>query len=283
MSGVKGAETAVLTIPLAIEKVLYRLALLDQGIVPIARAFVELPISVEEVEEYADRIADGTAVLKNEWGEYLVYEFPELQRQMPAPPEDCPTCGGEQPTQVTEAGEVVRRPLLCDTCYEKLKKLHRVEPEDGMLEKFKGWFVGEQEENFVQIARVEHEIFFLGVRSGVEQLTHTTLAAQSRLPSSQIKERLDRMAARRYIQVGLLPSGDAVAYSFPTGLTYPQTHYRRLDRDPAKSTQKMMKVDVAEQETIALGGAIPRPTVKPVIKPKKRFDIKIKGRRTRGE
>lgn len=45
----------------------------------------------------------------------------------------------------------------------------------------------------------------------------------------------------------------------------------------------MMKVDVAEQETIALGGAIPRPTVKPVIKPKKRFDIKIKGRRTRGE
>ena len=41
------------------------------------------------------------------------------------------------------------------------------------------------------------------------------------------------MAARRYIHVGLLPSGDAVGYRFPPTLSYPRAHYQRIGDAPA--------------------------------------------------
>lgn len=279
----------VLTIPLAVEKTLYRLALREKGVVSLARLFLELPLSLQEVEEYADKIADGHSVMKNEWGEHLCYEFPELQRQMVPAPDDCPVCGGDAPPVPTEGGVPVRRSLLCNVCFAQLRKLHRKEPDDpGMVEKMKSWFTGDDDQDFVRVARTEHEIFHLGLNLGVEQFTHTTLAMQSRLPSSQIKERLDWMAQRRYIQVGLLPTGDAVAYSFPKGLDYPQTHYRRLTDDGTKTAKFNIEIEAEDAPPAdeVLGGPVPRakPAIRPVIKPKKPpLQIRIKSRRTRPE
>src|SRR5262245_33498324 len=68
-----------LTIALAVEKVLFRLALLEGGSVPIVRAFLELPLALEVLEHEADKCSDGAAILKDEWGEFLGYSFPELQ------------------------------------------------------------------------------------------------------------------------------------------------------------------------------------------------------------
>jgi hypothetical protein len=220
---------AQLTLPLAVEKAMFRLALREAGVVPIARLFLELPLSIEEVEQYADRVADGQAVVKNEWGEFLCYEFPELMRQSLQAPDDCPTCGGDSPAAPTEGGAEVRGPLLCDACYRQLKLQATAAPDEGTLEKIKGVFFRQGESDSpADVARLEHEIFYLALRTGVDQFTHTSLAAQSRHPAVKLKDRLDRMAARRYLHVGLLPSGDTVGYRLPGGLTYPRSHYQRI-------------------------------------------------------
>src|SRR5690606_12602807 len=111
-----------------------------------------------------------------------------------------------------------------------LRRTPRPSNDAGALDRVKKLFkLGDDEaEDPAKAARVEHEVFFVGLSLGVEQFTHTAIAAQSRLPAQEIKTRLDRMAGRRYINVGLLPSGDAVGYRFPPGLSYPRPHYRRF-------------------------------------------------------
>lgn len=219
-----------LTVDHAVEKVLFRIALRENGVVPLCRVFLELPFALHEVETAADKVADGVAVVKNEWGEFLTYEFPELMRQQVVVPATCPTCGGAPPPAPTEGGEEVRAALVCDACYRGLRLSVRQSNDDSALDRVKKLFkLGDDEaEDPAKAARVEHEVFFIGLSLGVEQFTHTTIAAQSRLPAQEIKSRLDRMAARRYIHVGLLPSGDAVGYRFPPGLCYPRSHYGRL-------------------------------------------------------
>lgn len=225
-----------LTVAHAVEKVLFRIALREGGVVPLCRVFLELPFALHEVEAAADKVADGVSVVKNEWGEFLAYEFPELMRQQPVVPATCPTCGGAPPAAPTEAGAEVRPALICDACYRGLRTSGRASMNDSSaLQKMKNLFKTAAEdavEDPAKAARLEHEVFFIGLSLGVEQFTHTTIAAQSRLPASEIKTRLDRMAARRYIHVGLLPSGDAVGYRFPPGLTYPRVHYGRIGDPP---------------------------------------------------
>ncbi len=264
-----------LTIPLAVEKVLFRLALQEGGYVTLARLFLELPLSLEEVEEYADKVVNGYSVRKDEFGEFLAYEFPELQRQMPpATIGDCPGCGGKAPPAPTEGGVEVRAPALCQRCYDKVKGLARHQPDEGVVTKLKSFFKGEEEEDLRKVAEAEHEIFYLGLRLGLEQFTHTTIAAQSRLPSQALKQRLDRMGGRRYIHAGLLPSGDAVAYRFPRGLTYPEPHYDRF---------KERKIKSADVEIEATARGEPRAPLIGRLEPKKpELKITIKGRRDRG-
>jgi len=281
----------LLTVPLAVEKVLFRLALTQQGVVPIARAFLELPLSLEEVEEYADKVADGHTVVKNEWEEFLSYEFPELMRQAPPiPPDDCPVCFGDPPSVPTEGGVEVRKAILCETCFRKVRRLNEAQPDPGVVGKLKHFFKGEEEVDLKRVAKTEHEIFYLGLRLGIEQFTHTSIASQSRMPSAALKERLDRMAARRYIHVGLLPSGDAVAYKFPPDLSYPKTHFRRFDENAVKGG-KGLDIGVDPDDLVRptsspvirpMAAPRPSPLARPVIRPKKpKLDIKIKGRRTR--
>ena len=272
---------AQLTLPLAVEKAMFRLALTSQGMVPIARLFLELPLSMEEVEQYADRVADGQAVVKNEWGEFLTYEFPELMRQSLPAPDDCPTCGCDAPTPTTEGGAEVRAFLLCDACYRQLRLQAQAAPDEGRLEKLKGVLFRQGESDSpADVAMLEHEIFFLALRSGVEQFTHTSLAAQSRHPASKLKDRLDRMAARRYLHVGLLPSGDTVGYKLPSGLTYPRTHYTRLSGPlPTASTTgariKGLKTDLPASRRL------PEPA-RPTPPPPNPLKIVIKDKRQRG-
>lgn len=273
---------SAITVPLTVEKVLFRLALLNSGVVPIARVFIELPLSLEEIEEYSDQVADGRSILKNQWGEFLTYEFPELMRQQVKPKlDDCPACGEDLPPAPTEGGVEVRRPLLCDACYRSLKRLNAASPDETVMDRLKGFFRGEEEEDPLQVMQTEHEIFFLGLRLGIEQFTYTTLAAQSRLPSTQLKERLDRMAGRRYINVGLLPEGDAVGYRFPPDLDYPKVHYKRL-KPEQHSGRVDVTLDLPPEPELPPEPPKPAPLIRtrPV---KKKLNIRIKGRRTRGE
>lgn len=223
-----------LTVAHAVEKVLFRIALREAGVVPLCRVFLELPFALDEVEAAADKVADGVTVVKNEWGEFLSYEFPELMRQQPVVPATCPTCGGSPPPSPTEGGEEVRPAIVCDACYRGLRTGGRPQAGDiSALERMKKLFTSDDEaESPAKAACLEHEVFFIGLSLGVEQFTHTTIAAQSRLPALEIKSRLDRMASRRYIHVGLVPSGDAVGYRFPPGLTYPRVHYARIADPP---------------------------------------------------
>jgi hypothetical protein len=262
-----------LTIELAVEKVLFRLALMHQGVVPIVRLFLELPLSLEEVEQQADRVADGTSVVKNEWGEFLSYEFPEIITQTPRVPEGCPTCGDDPPPAPTEGGQEQRQALLCDSCYGEIRRKSQVTEDTGRLERLKAMlFSDEEHEDPAEVARLEHEIFYLGLGLGIDQFTHTTLAAQSREPANKLRARLDKLAARRYIVVGLLPSGDTVGYKFPVGLDYPRAHYKRaVDKQAVPSTRikgiKLDKKPAAVEE-------------KP--KPVSGLKIVIKDRRNRG-
>jgi hypothetical protein len=255
------------TITLAVEKTLFRLALVESGRVPIARLFLELPLSLEEIEVAADHLADGRTVVKNEWGEFLTYEFPELMDMTdPLIPEGCPTCGGDVPEAPTEGGVEVRATLVCDACYREVRRQAEAPEEHGAFDKLKRLFSDDEKETPAQIARAEHEIFYIGLRAGRDQFTHTTLAAQSRLPSNSLKRRLDQIAARRYIHVGLLPSGDAVGYRFPPNLNYPTSHYRRLN-DKVGASKPKLNLEVESR------------VKKPVVAPLK---IVIKDKRSRG-
>lgn len=273
-----------LTPALAVEKVLYRLALLHEGSVSAAQAFLELPISLEEVEQFGDQVADGRSVVRNDFGEYLAYDFPELQRQMPAPPKDCPTCFGEVEPAPTEGGKVQRPGLICDACYGALQKYQVTEPDETSWAKLSHFFRGEEEsEDLKVVARIEHEIFFLALRSELPQFTHTTIAAQSRLPADQIKERLDRMAARRYLKVGLLPTGDAVAYSIPQGLTYPRALYERHTGESIRPPSRRLELDVESRSEEPAAPPKPWPSVRatPRTPAKPPPKITIKSRRQR--
>lgn len=224
--------TDELPISLAVEKVLFRLALLEGGRVPIARAFVELPLALEVLELEADKCADGQAVVKDEFDEFLTYAFPELQAAaatLPPPPVDCPTCGRTPSPQVRVEGQPAspRCGIVCDTCYRTIRRLAQ-RTDESVADRVKQFFTGEEEQDFFKIALVEHEIFFIALRLGMRELTQTTITAQTRLPAVQVKERLDRLAGRRYIRQGLLPSGDALAFRFPQGMTYPEHLYKRI-------------------------------------------------------
>jgi len=284
-----------LTIPLAVEKVLFRLALAQGGLVPIARVFLELPLSLEEVEQYADQIADGHAVVKNEWGEFLSYEFPELMAQMSegaVDRTDCPTCGVDLPAAPTEGGVEVRRTVLCDTCYRQIRTL-ATSHDEGTLDRIKSVFFGGEDEDPVQVAALEHEIFYLGLSLGFEQFTHTTLAAQSRLPALQLKARLDKMASRRYVHLGLLPTGDTVGYRFPPGLSYPKSHYERMRsrvRSASGPLRGGLKIEVDDHPHPAQPAPRPEPAPSrppPLIRrlpPRPSpLNIKIKARRDRNQ
>ncbi|MBL4844138.1 MAG: hypothetical protein JKY65_01315 [Planctomycetes bacterium] len=273
-----------LTSALAVEKVLYRLALLHEGTVSIARVFLEMPTSLEEVEQHADLVADGRSVVRNDFGEYLTYDFPELQRQMPPPPADCPTCFGELAEPSTEGGELQRSGVICDKCYSALQRIQNAQPDPTTLARLSDFFRGEEEaEDLARVARIEHEIFYLALRSGLEQFTHTTIAAQSRLPADQIKERLDRMAARRYLKVGLLPSGDAVAYTVPEGLSYPGRLYERHTgeslRPASRRLELDLEVDSGEDETPPKPWPSVRATPRTPSKPPPKITIKSRRQR----
>lgn len=270
-----------LTVAHAVEKVLFRIALREGGIVPLCRAFLELPFSLHEVEQAADKVADGVSVVKNEWGEFLTYEFPELMRQQPVVPATCPTCGGAPPAAPTEAGKEVRPALICDSCYRGLRMSGRGAAGDSStLSRVKKLFSSGGAEDEVEepakAARIEHELFFLGLSLGVDQFTQTTIAAQSRLPSSELKNRLDRMAARRYIHVGLLPSGDAVGYRFPPNLSYPRSHYSRIGDAPSTDRKERIRglqvtpIDEPREEKRGppQPGPPPPPPIKIVVTPK---------------
>jgi len=271
-----------LTVPLAVEKVLYRLALMNAGKVTLARLFLELPLALEEAEEYADQVVNARTVHKDLLGRFVEYTFPELESQLPpAAFDDCPACGRSAPPAPTERGEVVRAPLLCDRCYGRVRTLARQEPDAGVVDKLRALLRadGEEEEDFAQVAATDHEVFFLGLRLGVDEFTHTTIAAQSRLPSRALKERLDRMGGRRYIHMGVMEEGAAVCYRFPPGLTYPRPLYER-SRGPRVRTADDLEQDVAVRPSSRRAPGLNvkvRPTASEPPKP--RIQIKVRERR----
>lgn len=263
-----------LDLKLAVEKALTRLALLQNGNVTIARLFVELPMTIEEVEAYADELADGRMVVKNEWEDFLSYQFPELvDRQAPFP-SGCPTCGGAAPPSPTEGGQEVRAPLLCGDCYRNLGRVHATPDEEGFFDKLKERLFGHEDgEDRVELARLEHEIFHMGLSLGLPQFTHTHLAAQCQHPAQKLGERLESMSTRRYIKHGLLPSGDAVGYSFPPDLTYPTSHYHRLARPGSSGNIGGLKPGDDEESRFKIKRKAPetaRPNLKIVIKDRRR-------------
>ena len=255
--------TQELAIPLAVEKVLFRLALLEGGSVPLVRAFLELPLALEVLEHEADKCSDGAAILKDEWGEFLGYNFPELQAvaaSNSAAPQDCPTCGRPLPESAKPAPPAegqpapTRGPLVCEPCYRSVRRAAQ-KHDEGTVDRIKHFFKGEDEQDLHKIALVEHEIFYVAYRLNQRELTHTAIAAQTRLAAAAVKERLDRLAGRRYIRVGLLPSGDALAYRFPPGLTYPESLYRRVHGAVIGSTGDETP---AQPKTSAIGAVLAR-------------------------
>lgn len=291
-----------LPIPLAVEKVLFRLALLEGGRVTLARAFLELPLAIEVLEQEADKAADGSAIFKDMFGEFLAYDFPELKvGGKIAPPNDCPTCGRSAP-EPAEAGQ--RSGLVCDTCYRAVGRASRQHAE-GALDRLKHYWKGEQEEDPVKVAQIEHEIFYVALRLGGQDLTHTSVAAQSRLASAQVKDRLDRLAQRKYIQCGLPPSGDVIVFRLPAGLTYPETLYKRSqgtvtwDDTPTKLGMSLKPsfthgtdnhsrpgsgpvVRARPSDTRPILGSSAQPPAPPPTPPSSKFNIVIKDKRERG-
>ena len=276
--------TPELELSFAVEKVLFRLALLEGGSVPLARAFLELPLALEVLEHEGDKAVDGRAIMKNEWGEFLGYDFPELKVATPAPPSDCPTCG--RPTEPAAEG-APRPPLVCEACFRAVKRASSHHDETA-LERVRHFFKGEDEQDPAKVALVEHEIFWVGLRLGGQDLTHTAIAAQTRLPAAQVKERLERLAARKYIRVGLVPSGDALAYRFPAGLGYPEHLWRRM-QGALVVADDSPKPDKATNKGKTTGGFLLRPRdtrppadIPPPPPPKPKLDIKVKDVRERG-
>lgn len=263
-----------LTVPLAVEKVLYRLALMSAGRVSLARLFLELPLGLEEVEEYADQVVNARTVQKDLLGDFVEYLFPELQSQLPPTAfDDCPACGRSAPPAPTVAGEAVRAPILCDRCYGRTRTLARQEPDQGVVDKLRHLLLSEEEdEDLAKVAAADHEVFFLGLKLGVAEFTHTTIAAISQLPSRTLKERLDRMGARRYIHMGVMEDGAAVCYRFPAGLTYPRPLYERI-LGPKVRTAEDMELDVKETPRPALNLKVRR-----TEPPKPKLQIKVRER-----
>lgn len=278
--------TQELELAFAVEKVLFRLALSEGGRVPLARAFIELPLALEVLEQEADKAADGTAIFKDEWGDFLSYEFKELL-SAPAgpPPSDCPTCGRPHDPE-TESG--ARAPLVCEACFRAVKRASSHHDESA-LERLRHYWKGEDEQDPAKVALVEHEIFWVALKLGGQELTHTSIAAQTRLPAAQVKERLERLAARKYIRVGLMPSGDALAYRFPTNLAYPEHLWRRMQGALITTSDDSSKSDKKARTTGPFSlrprdskppADIPPPPPPPPPKPK--LDIKVKDVRDRG-
>jgi hypothetical protein len=224
------------SIPLAVEKVLFRLAVLEGGRVAIARAFVELPLSLEELEKQADKAVDGRVLLKDDFGEVLAYELPEVKSggTAPAPPDDCPMCGGaRRGAQTAEGGAPPERPLLCDGCYRAVWRGLRSHRE-STLSKLKSFWKAPPEPP-EKVAAVEHEIFHVALRLGAGDpsgpgVTHTTIAAQSRLSAAVVKDCLERFQLRRYVRFEVSDSGTFV-YRFPQGLVYSESQFRRFRDD----------------------------------------------------
>jgi hypothetical protein len=252
------------SIPLAVEKVLFRLAVLEGGRVAIARAFVELPLSLEELEKQADKAVDGRVLLKDDFSDVLAYELPEVKSGgvVPAPPDDCPMCGGERP-RGAEPAEGPPRPLLCDGCYRAIRRVIRSHRE-STLSKLKSFWKAPPEPP-EKVAAVEHEIFHVALRLGAGNpsasgVTHTTIAAQSRLSAAVVKDCLERFQLHRYVRFEVSDSGTFV-YRFPQGLVYPESQFRRFRDD-----------DTARVELEPRPAATSEPPAKPVDSTK---DLKI--------
>ncbi|MBI3725823.1 hypothetical protein HY251_17995 [bacterium] len=292
-----------LTVSLAVEKVLYRLAILEGGRVALARAFVELPLAIEVLEQEGDKAADGSTIFKDSFGDFLCYEFLELRNTKGlVVPHDCPTCGRAAPESTrlpvpegpVEPGRpaIIPGSLVCDGCYRKVARAAG-SPDQSTLERIKHYFKGEDEEDPVKVGLVEHEIFYHALRLGGQELTHTAIAAQTRLPAAQVKERLERLAARKYIRQGLVPSGDALAYRFPQGLTYPEAHFRRsqgglswADETPKSTPLRnllgsgLIRARPTDSKPIEFPlDAAPAPPAPP---PAPKLNIKVKDTRKRG-
>jgi hypothetical protein len=245
--------TQKISVPLAVEKVLFRIALREGGRVTLARAFAELPISIEDLERHADAAVDGRVLLKDDWGEFLSYDLPELkstQGALPVPGEGCATCGAEVPPLEVEpppaqesaapASETApaapiapppagaQRPVVCDGCYGAIRRAARVRDASALAWLKSLW---KTEEDPEKVGQVEHEIVHVALKQGGTAITHTAIAAQTMLSAAAVKECLDRFALRRYVRVGVAPAGDTLVYTFPPGLTYPTALYKRFKRD----------------------------------------------------
>lgn len=270
-----------LELSFAVEKVLFRLALLEGGRVPLARAFLELPLALEVLEQEGDKAADGRAIVKDEWSEFLAYDFPELKAATGPPPQsDCPTCG--RPHEAPGDG-APRGPLVCEACFRAVRRASGAHDESA-LERLRHFFKGEDEQDPTKVALVEHEIFYVALRLGGQELTHTSIAAQTRLPAAQVKERLERLAQRKYIRVGLVPSGDALAYRFPLGLSYPEHLWRRMQGalavgDDSSKTPSGKSKTTGPFTLRPRDGRLPANQVAPPPPPK--LNIKVKDVRNR--
>ncbi len=231
--------TLEITVRTAVEKVLFRLALIEGGRVAILRAFIELPLSVEDLEGHADAAVDGRVILRDDWGEFLFYDLPELKSQPGiAPPslDDCPTCGRERPpvappepapggSSEPATAPAPPRPVVCDDCFAAIRRAARVR-DASVLARVKSFWRPEDPPE--KVAQVEHEIFHVALGLGSSGITHTAIVARTRLPAALVKECLDRALSRRYVARDVLPSGDALAYRFPPDLAYPAPLYRRF-------------------------------------------------------
>lgn len=213
----------------AIEKVTFRLGLRSAGYITLAELFVQFPLSFEVLDEHVTQIADGRTLLKDEAGEHCAIHFPEFSAigEAISTNNDCPVCLGSAPSPVTIAGEEVPAPLICDSCYRSIGRLMLPEKSSTISDKIKSFFV-EAEEDHVKTTIMEHEICYKALLIGGKQLTHTAIAAQTRYGMAEVKDRLQTMGARRYVKLGLTPTQDAVAYSFPDKLIYPKPYFTRF-------------------------------------------------------
>lgn len=216
------------TITHAIEKVAFRLGLQNEGHVTLARVFIELPFPLDIVDEKVTEITDGRTMLKDEAGDYNSIQFPEFSALREAPPlrDDCPLCGGELPPCISVGGVPSRGPAICDACYRALAD-ELLPDTNSALMRIRNFFT-EPDPDPLMILRLEHEILFHGLQLGGGSLTHTAIAAHTRFPMAEVKDRLNTMGARRFVRFGLNETGDAVAYRFPEGLTYPEPLYQRF-------------------------------------------------------
>jgi hypothetical protein len=224
-----GVSMSELSIPHAIEKVTFRLGLRSAGYITLAEIFVQFPLSFEIIDEHVSRIADGRTILKDESGEYAAVHFPEFSSigEQISTSNNCPVCLGNAPSPCTVAGEEVPAPLICDSCYRTIGRMALPEKSSAFSRKIKSFFT-EPEEDSVKTTIMEHEICYKALLIGGKELTHTAIAAQTRYGMVATKDHLQSMGARRYVKLGLTTGGDAVAYSLPETLRYPEPYFQRF-------------------------------------------------------